>query len=221
MVISIFKFLESKLEDKDSASNAHSNNVQLNTVYVKYVSCFFWKWLDCISGSRIQRGNSHSTDVQTYLPIAFPPQILEVTNQHILWEQHFFIWKPKSKGLCQRNYRTYTNGILPTNSATVSNLVVAGHKFLRWHATLLFAVDTCFVVPICGLGSEGRSGVGADMARTNARSHQTRTACSVKRIDTTAQCSVSSFISSCRLVCGKIVAVFGDTGDNVGKMWRK
>ena len=39
MFILIFKFLESKLGDKDSASNAHPNHVQLNTVYVKYVTC--------------------------------------------------------------------------------------------------------------------------------------------------------------------------------------
>jgi hypothetical protein len=133
-------------------------------------------------------------------------------------QQHFFIWKPKSKELCQRNYRTYTNGILPTNSATVSNLVVVGRKFLRWHATLLFAVDTCFVVQICGLGLGVGAGVGADMARTNARSHQTRTTCPVMRNSTTTQRSVSSFISSCRFVCGIIFTVFGDTGDSVGKV---
>ena len=67
-------------------------------------------------------------------------------------------------------------------------------------------------------GGRGGAGVGADMARTNARSHQTRTTCPVMRNNTTAQRSLSSFISSCRFVCGKMFSVFGDTGDSVGKV---
>jgi len=47
-----------------------------------------------------------------------------------------------------------------------------------------------------GAGSGG-AGVRAVMARTNARSHQTRTTCPVMHISSTAQPSESSFLSSC------------------------
>ena len=61
------------------------------------------------------------------------------------------------------------------------------------------------------------AGVRAVMARTSARSHQTRTTCPVMHISSAAQRSESSVISSYLIVCGKIVTVFSGTGDSVGK----